>query len=134
MKNIFEQLGYNVTKIKFSMLSEEKQFFYIPNEDGSIRCMWPADISEPLFLEHSKIGHLLSKQYVTFIKLVYSLGIQSTVFEKTTMYVVKNKHKENDFDINSNWTLFNESNGKDSKALVFTEDEGKLRFTKIYLN
>ncbi len=133
MKQIFDQLGYNVTKVKFSMLSEEKQFYYIANNDGTIRCMWPVKAKHPLLLDFNNDAKILSDHYTFFIKLIFKLKLQSQVFGKTTLYVVKNENKKIDFDIDGNWTIFNELK-EECNTVVFTQSGSKLNSIKLNLN
>ncbi|MEO6301757.1 MAG: hypothetical protein ABIP51_01165 [Bacteroidia bacterium] len=132
MKNTFEQLGYNVTKIKFSILSEEKQLFYISNKH--MNCLWPVSEKEPLFLDFYKYNRLFSAYYCCFIKAIFKLHLQSHIFKQKTVYVVKNKNNKTNFDFNENWALINSNQLTQNHSFVIAKDQTKTHLIKLLIN
>lgn len=119
MENIFSKVGYTISNQKNSEQDVVQDVLFIKNPNGTIRWIWNANNSEPLFLKFYNIGGVRAKIFTWAVKIVFKLKVQKIVFNKMTYYF---KKQENSFfDCTDKWALFTGTVGTNNKAILYTD-------------
>lgn len=101
---------------------------YITNPDHSIRWLWPATASSPLFLKFYHIQGLKANIFALIIKFIFALRLQKLVFK--SMKVVT---KPSSLVGCQDWALFTGTMGPNQKYILYKKDRSSNNgsFTKI---
>ena len=119
MENIFHKVGYTISNQKNSEQDVVQDVLFIKNPNGSIRWIWNADNSKPLFLKFYNVGGFRSKIFTLAVKIIFGLKVQRIVFNKMRYYF---KKQENSFfDCTDRWALFTGTMGVNNKAILYTD-------------
>lgn len=119
MENIFSKVGYTISNQKNSEQDVVQDVLFIKNPNGSIRWIWNANNSQPLFLKFYNVGGIRSKIFTLAVKIIFGLKVQKIVFNKKTYYF---KKRENSFfDCTDKWALFTGTVGANNKAILYAD-------------
>ncbi|KIA97387.1 hypothetical protein OA88_21370 [Flavobacterium sp. JRM] len=119
MENIFSKIGYTISNQKNSEQDIVQNVLFIKNLNGSIRWIWNAENSKPLFLKFYNVGGIRAKIFTLAVKLIFVLRVQKIVFNKKKYYF---KKEENSFfDCQENWALFTGTMGSNNKAILYAD-------------
>ncbi|MRX41667.1 hypothetical protein GJU43_20480 [Flavobacterium sp. LC2016-23] len=119
MENIFSKIGYTISNQKISEQDVVQDVLFIKNPNGTIRWIWNANNTEPLFLKFYNVGGIRARMFTWAVKMVFGLKVQKIVFNKMTYYF---KKQENSFfDCTDNWALFTGTIGANNKAILYTD-------------
>ncbi|WP_291287474.1 hypothetical protein [Flavobacterium sp.] len=119
MENIFNKVGYTISNQKNSEQDVVQDVLFIKNPNGSIRWIWNANNSQPLFLKFYNVGGMRTKIFTLAVKVIFGLKVQKIVFNKKTYYF---KKQENSFfDCTDKWALFTGTVGANNKAILYTD-------------
>lgn len=118
METIFQKIGYSL----FTYDDDNKSItlFYINNIDGSLRWIWNAKNTKPLFLKFYNISSSKSKIYSLFIKLIFILKLQKLFFKQKTVSYQQNENSF--FDISNEWALFTGTIGPNNKLILYADE------------
>jgi hypothetical protein len=120
MENIFNKIGYTISNQKGSEQDIIVQdVLFIKNPNGSVRWIWNANNSEPLFLKFYNVGGIRAKIFTWAVKIIFSLKVQKIVFNKMTYYF--KKQEDSFFDCTDKWALFTGTIGANNKAILYTD-------------
>lgn len=120
MENIFNKIGYSLSRVRKSANDSVLDVLFIENPDGSIRWVWNAKNRKPLFLKFYNMGSKRAKLFALMIKTVFALRLQKLFFNKRRFYY--DKEIITLFDCNEDWALFTGTTGPNNKAILYTNN------------
>lgn len=120
MENIFNKIGYTLSRKSNSTNDSVLDVLCIKNPDGSIRWVWNANNKKPLFLKFYNVGNKRAKLFAFMIKMVFALRLQKLIFSRTRYFY--NKETITLFDCNDAWALFTGTVGPNNKAILYTNN------------
>jgi hypothetical protein len=114
--------------------SIEKKIFAYPNPDGTIRWMWDAESTKPLFLKFYGVIGWKSKLFSAFVKFIFVLKLQKVLAKKCITIYLDNKNLEKyNSMFGVEWALFTGTPGKLRKAVITIQKKSDSVFLKIPL-
>ncbi len=102
---------HKVMKLIPSNNHESIEVYAVKNPDGTIRWIWPVQLKKPEFLRFYNACPPKAAIYVFLIKLIFSLRLQSWIFNKQKVNVPANLGKK--------WALFTGTKGLHQKIVIF---------------
>lgn len=100
--------------MKNRLLNQTKSYC-IRNTDGSIRWIWPAHLSRPLFLKFYQVSSFKQRCYAFCIQLIFQFKLQRFFFEE--------KMYPSNFDEQIDWAEFTGTPGPNRKTIIYFEDQ-----------
>lgn len=128
MENIFNKTGYSINFEKAAKNNATLKLLSINNPDGTIRWIWNANCTKPIFLKFYNVGSKRALLFTIFIKFIFIFKLQNLVFKKKVIHFSKLENQL--FDINEDWALFTGTVGPNNKAILFANNS----FYKIATN
>ena len=111
--------------------TEERVFYYLCNNDKSIRWIWPSDNKKPVFLKLYTAFSIKSKIFIALIKLIFMCKLQGLFAKKATVNFNLFPLKYN-IDSTREWALFTGTKGTNRKLVIVASDfHTTCSFTKI---
>lgn len=117
MKTIFQKLGYPL--FIYSKGHKSITLSYINNPDGSLRWIWNAKNTKPIFLKFYNISSFKSRVYTFFIRLIFILKLQNLFFKQKRYSYLENENPF--FDISDEWALFTGTVGTNNKLILYAD-------------
>ena len=111
--------------------TEEKVFYYLCNDDQSIRWIWPATNKKPSFLKLYTASSVKSKIFVALVRLIFLLKLQGLFAEKAIASLDFFPFEYN-IDSTREWAMFTGTKGPNRKLVIIAYDfQNIYSFTKI---
>ena len=132
--SILKLCGVEASAESSTTNSHQRKILTYPNPDGTIRWMWDAESTQPLFLKFYGVIGWKSKLFSAFVKSFFAFNIQRKLSKQTIDIFLDNKNLENYKAILGNeWALFTGTPGKLRKAVVVIQNKSESVFLKIPL-
>ncbi|MBT8326535.1 MAG: hypothetical protein KJP21_02350, partial [Bacteroidia bacterium] len=111
--------------------TEKKTFYYLCNEDRTIRWVWPSENKKPLFLRFYTTASMKSKMFAVCVRILFLVRLQHLFVKKATanfdFFPV-----EYNIDSTQEWALFTGTKGPNRKLILTASNfSDKTTFTKI---
>jgi thymidylate kinase len=120
METILRKLGYLSPNAKANQNIKEIELLFINNSDGSIRWVWNANCSKPLFLKFYNVGSIRAHLFSVIIQVVFILKLQRFVFHKKSFfYTIADTPI---FECTKDWSLFMGTIGLNNKAILYSNN------------
>jgi len=104
-----------------------KTYYFIKNNDGSTRFVWPVESDKPIFLKFYNSSNWKEMLFRLVVTVVYTFKLQRFFFNRTKMVLPESITTE------TNWALYLGTPGSENKKTLYTisssSKEGK--FSKI---
>jgi thymidylate kinase len=111
--------------------TEERAFYYLCNDDQSIRWIWPSDNKKPVFLKLYTASSVKSKIFVVLVRLIFLLKLQGLFAEKA-IASLDFFPLEYNIDSTREWAMFTGTKGPNRKLVIVAYDlQNICSFTKI---
>jgi hypothetical protein len=132
--SILKLCGIDVSIENVVINSIQKKILAYPNPDGTIRWMWDAESTKPLFLKFYGVIGWKSKLFSAFVQLLFVLKLQKIIAKKcVAIYLdTENSEKYNSL-LGVEWALFTGTPGKLRKAVITIHKKSESVFLKIPL-
>ena len=82
LQSIFEKAGLTINAGRFQKTGKELTLQFIKSPDGSIRWMWPAHSTKPLFLKFYNISTVKAQLFAQMIQLIFKFKLQQMFFSE----------------------------------------------------
>lgn len=111
--------------------TEEKAFYYLCNDDQSIRWIWPATNKKPSFLKLYTASSVKSKIFLALVRLIFLLKLQG-LFAKKAIASFDFFPLEYNIDSTREWAMFTGTKGPNRKLVIVAYDfQNTCSFIKI---
>lgn len=127
MEKVFEQLGLEIQNKESNKASK---FYFIRNQDESIRWMWAADASTPEFLKFYHQSGIKSIVFAFFMQVVFALKLQHWYFRKSSFKAIVNNDSPLKKYENSEFFVFTGTAGPNRKYTFFVKGLQRNAFVK----
>lgn len=117
MENIFEKLGYVISKKRNTEHGEFVTVFFLNNPDGTPRWIWNANCKKPDFLKFYNAGATKARIYIFLIKAIFALKMQHLFFKSEVLFF--SKKETSFFNCLDAWSLFTGTIGPNNKAILY---------------
>jgi len=124
--SILRLLGYGSQKPGSNQATE--QLLYYSNPDGSIRWIWPAGLSKPLFLKFYHQAGWRARAFALVVRIIFLVRLQRYAFK--SIEAVRLKTSTEEFS-SGEWSAFTGTPGPNRKVLVYESSNGRTWFHKI---
>lgn len=101
------------------------EFRYLPNTDGSVRWLWPAQSRKAHFLKFYHSSTFRSRLFTKLASLLFTFGFSGLVGKKLIWKT--NRKLGLFFRDSSNWALFTGTPGPNRKAIFYTPARGFIK-------
>lgn len=91
-----------------------KTHYFIKNDDGTTRCVWPVESKKPIFLKFYTSSNWKEVFFRLGVSFVFTFKLQRFLFSRTKMVLPEFISNE------TNWALFLGTTGYDDKKTLYT--------------